>query len=123
MKLMFRLPSAWGLLGGLVLCAPVIQAAGPADRPERVEQAAARLRQLTEELALTDAQKTAIAGLMQRQRAQLEAIRADGTLRPRKKITKMRELGETFRGEIRALLTPEQQQKFDTRPRENRRKD
>lgn len=123
MKLLHRLSSSCGLLCGLLWFAPAIQAAGPADRPERVEQAAARLKQLAAELALTDEQRTAIAALLEKHRARLDAIRDDDALRPRKKIKQARELRETFRDEIRALLTPEQQQKFDAMPRENRRKD
>ncbi|MBW7894791.1 MAG: hypothetical protein H3C27_06715 [Opitutaceae bacterium] len=123
MKPLYRVFSSCGLLCGLLWFTPVIQAAGPADRPERVEQAAARLRQLAEELALSDEQRTAIAALMEKHRARLDAIRDDGAIRPRKKIKRVRELRETFRDEIRALLTPEQQQKFDAMPRERRRKD
>jgi len=123
MKLMIRFPASCGLLCGLLWFAPAIQAAGPADRLERVEQAATRLKQLAEELALSDEQRTAIAALMEKHRARLDAIRDDGVIRPRKKIKRVRELRETFRDEIRALLTPEQQQKFDAMPRERRRKD
>jgi Spy/CpxP family protein refolding chaperone len=123
MKLMIRFPASCGLLCGLLWFTPVIQAAGPADRPERVEQAATRLKQLAGELALTDEQRTAIAALMEKHRARLDAIRDDGALRPRKKIKQVRELRETFRDEIRAQLTPEQQKKFDAMPRERPRKD
>ena len=77
---------------------------------------------MAEELALTDEQRTAIAALMEKHRARLDAIRDDGALRPRKKIKQVRELRETFRGEIRALLTPEQQKKFDAMPRERPRR-
>jgi len=113
------------LTAGLWLALPLARAAAPADRPERgerAERAAERLQHLAQELGLTDLQKTQIGDLMAKQRDAAFATRDNADLNRREKMKKVRDLREAGRTQIRALLTPEQQKKFDALPRESMRK-
>lgn len=108
---------------GVTLALPVMRAEEPEGRPEPGQRAAERMKHMAEELGLTDAQKTAITAIMEKQRAQMEALRADESLSRKDKMQKRRELLEASRAEIRAQLTAEQQKKFDDMPPPRPRKD
>lgn len=113
------------ITAGLWLALPLTRAADAADRPERgerAERAAERLQHLAQELALTDAQKAQIGDLMAKQRDAAFAIMDNEDLNRREKMKKVRDLRETGRMQIRALLTPEQKKKFDALPPEPMRK-
>jgi Spy/CpxP family protein refolding chaperone len=64
-----------------------------------------RDKELAEKLSLTDAQKQQLADLRKSQAESLKAARGDRA--------KMAELMKTSHDQVRALLTPEQQTKFD----------
>jgi Spy/CpxP family protein refolding chaperone len=104
-------------LAGTALCQ-----AAPADkpgRPARRLQAAAvqRMKQLDENLALTDAQKQQIKEIWAKQVGELKA------LSPGERRGKARDALMATRDQVRAVLTPEQQAKFDTlRPEGRARK-
>ncbi len=115
---MKRLHLVPALLAVLITTLSVAQAAEP---PSRREQAEARLQQLAETLALTGEQKTQVAAVFQTEGEKLAALRADDSLRPRKKLKQFREIRESARAQIRAILTPEQQAKFDALPKPKRR--
>src|SRR5437763_8485389 len=78
--------------------------ARPAAAHERDAQA--RFEAMRRELSLTDEQATAIRALLDETREEYRALRTE--LRPR-----FEEPRQKARARIRALLTPEQQQKFD----------
>src|SRR5260370_25005727 len=78
-----------------------------ADRPEAHERAMhERFEKMRTELNLTDQQTTAVRTILDETRNEYRALRAE--LKPR-----FDEPRQKARTRIRALLTPEQQQKFD----------
>ena len=77
------------------------------DRPEARERAMnERFEKMRRELSLTDQQTTAVRTILDETRNEYRALRTE--LRPR-----FDEPRQKARTRIRALLTPEQQQKFD----------
>jgi Spy/CpxP family protein refolding chaperone len=64
------------------------------------------LRQFTHELDLTKDQRQAVAAILQSQRDKIKTIRSE--IRPR-----MEGIRDEAGGEIRALLAPDQQKRFD----------
>jgi Spy/CpxP family protein refolding chaperone len=78
-----------------------------ADRPEARERAMAeRFEKMRTELKLTDQQTTAVRTILDETRNEYKTLRTE--LRPRFDEPRLK-----ARARIRALLTPEQQQKFD----------
>jgi Spy/CpxP family protein refolding chaperone len=76
------------------------------------------LKEMTRELDLTHEQSAAVDAILQAQREKIKVIRAE--IRPR-----MEEIRDEAGGEIRSLLQPEQQKRFDLlqeRLKEERRK-
>jgi Spy/CpxP family protein refolding chaperone len=92
-----------------------------ADTPPRREQTEQRLQHLAQELALTEVQKSQVAAVFRVEGEKIAALRANDSLRPRKKLKEFREIREGIRAQVRALLTPEQQAKFDALPKSQRR--
>lgn len=77
------------------------------DRPEARERAMnERFEKMRRELSLTDQQTTTVRTILDETRNEYRALRTE--LRPR-----FDEPRQKARARIRALLTPEQQQKFD----------
>jgi len=77
------------------------------DRPEARERAMhERFEKMRRELNLTDQQTTAVRAILDETRNEYRALKTE--LRPR-----FEEPRQKARARIRALLTPEQQQKFD----------
>jgi len=77
-----------------------------ADRPERSTRE--RFEKMRADLNLTDEQTKAVSAILDETRNEYRSLRAE--LRPR-----FDEPRQKARAKIRALLTPEQQQKFDAR--------
>ncbi len=63
-------------------------------------------------LNLTDEQKTKIQPLMQTQHQQVQAVRQDTSLTPEQKQAKIREIHQSTRTQIEAVLSPEQLQQL-----------
>ena len=77
------------------------------DRPEARERAMhERFERMRQQLNLTDQQTTAVRAILDETRNEYRALKTE--LRPR-----FEEPRQKARARIRALLTPEQQQKFD----------
>jgi len=77
------------------------------DRPEARERAMhERFEKMRQQLNLTDQQTTAVRAILDETRNEYRALKTE--LRPR-----FEEPRQKARARIRALLTPEQQQKFD----------
>jgi Spy/CpxP family protein refolding chaperone len=98
----------------LAVAAPAVRAQSdaPAAAPETKKHEHSggkhdRVQELADRLSLTDAQKTQVAAIYKDQEDALKALSAD------EKKTKSREITEAHRAQVRALLTPEQQTKFD----------
>jgi len=111
------------LAGVCVLAAPVIRAeeppAPPADHPDRPERGpghrgpGAMWDRLAKELNLTADQQARWKDIGQEERAVAEPIFKDTSLSREEKRAKLKEANKPFADQRRALLTPEQQTKFD----------
>jgi Spy/CpxP family protein refolding chaperone len=71
------------------------------------------LKMLTEKLGLTEAQQAQIKPILDERKKEMDAVRADTSLERDAKMAKAAEIFKTYQPKIRALLTPEQQKKFD----------
>ncbi|MEZ4459974.1 MAG: hypothetical protein R3E66_09630 [bacterium] len=71
-----------------------------------------RMERLAEKLELTAPQKAKIGEIFKARRAQAEKIKADDSLNGDQKKAKLRELRQAGKGEVAAVLTPAQKQKF-----------
>ena len=74
--------------------------------------AGGKLKKLSKELELTDAQKAQLRPILMGAHQQAEAIKADTTLNPEARKIKMHELGRSTRQQMQAILTPEQREKL-----------
>jgi Spy/CpxP family protein refolding chaperone len=104
----------------LTLALPVLQAADAPAEPPRRERGPGgpgeRLQLMAERLALTAEQKEKVALIFRGQMEAGRAIREDQSLTREQAREKMQANAEASRAKIRALLTPEQQVKFDAMP-------
>lgn len=66
---------------------------------------------MAKELGLTAEQKTKMKSLLRQQREAAEAIMDDEALSRDQKRAKLHELGQSYEGQRRAVLTPDQQKK------------
>jgi protein CpxP len=86
------------------------------DRPARGgrgEHMVDRVKQLTHELSLTDAQQTQVKAVYAEQAKEMKAVMDDSSLSNEDRRTKRMEIMRGVHGKIRELLTPDQQAKFD----------
>jgi Spy/CpxP family protein refolding chaperone len=81
-------------------------------KPKRMMNPQRTLQRLSEQLNLTDDQKTKILPLLQAQADQLTALHNDTSLSDDDKHEKARAIMQSTREQIGALLTPEQKEKF-----------
>lgn len=72
----------------------------------------AHLQMLTEKLNLTDEQRTKLKPILQDQSEQLKAVHDDTSLSPDQRTAKMKAIHASFRDQVNAVLTPEQQAKL-----------
>jgi periplasmic protein CpxP/Spy len=71
------------------------------------------LQMLSDKLNLTDDQKAKIKPVFQGQMQQMNAVREDSSLSQEQKRAKMKSIHESLHDQINAVLTPEQQAKFE----------
>ncbi|MFT3830000.1 MAG: hypothetical protein QM691_09885 [Opitutaceae bacterium] len=72
-----------------------------------------RLQETIAQLDLTADQKAKIAPVLQQEAVELRALKADASLRRMQRLRQFREINQKASDQIRALLTPEQQTKYD----------
>jgi periplasmic protein CpxP/Spy len=77
-----------------------------------------RVDKMSEQLNLTDAQKTKVEAILKEQGDKMKALRDDTSLSREDRGPKMREIMEDSSKKIKAVLTPEQQPKFDAMQKE-----
>jgi Spy/CpxP family protein refolding chaperone len=70
------------------------------------------MKELSEKLNLTDAQKAAIKPILATEANEIKAVHQDSSLSTEQKQAKTKEIRDNSREKINALLTPEQQKKF-----------
>lgn len=92
---------------------------GQAARHERTYD---RLEWLSKELNLSDEQKEKLKPILHDEAKQMRAVHEDSSLTPDQKRDKAKQIRKTFRPQIQAVLTPEQQEKFKTLKQEAREK-
>ena len=98
-------------------------AAAPGDngnRPSPAQLAEHRLKFLTEKLTLTAAEQTQIKAIWANDMVQMKALRADTSLSHEDMRAKRMEIMAASHTQVRAVLTPAQQQIFDALPPEPR---
>ena len=70
------------------------------------------MQELSEKLNLTDAQKTDVNSILANEANEIKAVHKDGSLSDEQKQAKIKEIRDSSREKINAILTPEQQKKF-----------
>ncbi len=102
-----------------LMAAPLTYAQNKPERPEGAERRdrGDRLKMLTEYLELTPAQVEKLKPIMKAEMESLKALRDDSTLDGKAKREKMRDIRETNRNAMEAVLTPAQKEKLASMPR------
>ncbi len=72
-----------------------------------------QVNRLSENLNLSDSQKTQARIILQNQQDQMNALRQDTSMAREDRHSKMREIHQTASGQVRALLNEDQQKKYD----------
>ena len=123
----------WSILTALMLLAVGLTFAQPsqesqAPTPDKHagmqhgESADQHLQMLSEKLNLTDDQKAKLKPILQGQVQQMKAAREDSSLSEEQKRAKMKSIHESLHDQINAVLTPEQQAKFEQMRKEQMEK-
>jgi protein CpxP len=87
--------------------------AGPEGQGHRHFDPARRTEMLTKQLKLTSDQQPKVLDILKGEQSQMESLRADSSTSQEDRHSKMMEIHKTSDDQIRALLTPDQQKKFD----------
>jgi len=111
------------LLGSVLAISPASRAddktdTKPADKPAVTKGRPARgerLQQISEELKLTDEQKEKLKPVFQEQAKKARELRADKDLSKEDRLAKVKELREGMNTKLKAILTPEQLEKWNNR--------
>lgn len=72
-----------------------------------------RLDRLTKQLNLTGDQQSKLKPIIEEEEKQMDAVRKDDTLSPQARRDKIVQIRQMTKPQIQALLTPDQQKKFD----------
>jgi protein CpxP len=72
-----------------------------------------RVDQLNKQLSLTSDQRAKMLGILQQEQASMNDLRQDSSLSQQDRRSKMMDIRNTGNSQIRALLTEDQQQKWD----------
>ena len=114
--------AALAFSGALLFALPVMAqdttpAQGPPPggrgRPSPAEMQERQLNMLTQKLSLTPDQVTQVKAIQSDEATQMKALRDDTSTSRDDKRTKMMDIRKSSNDKIRALLTPDQQTKFD----------
>jgi protein CpxP len=125
--------SRWSILTILMLLAAGLTFAQPSQESQtptpdkhpgmhHEESADQHLQMLSEKLNLTDDQKAKLRPILQDQMLQMKAVREDSSLSQEQKRAKMKSIHESSHDQINAVLTPEQQAKFEQMRKEQMEK-
>lgn len=87
-------------------------AASQAQSAMTQDDADSRLQRLSQELNLTDDQKTKLKPILQDESQQLQAVKSDTSMTQDQKLAKANEIRTAHKSKIDEILTPEQQQKW-----------
>lgn len=87
-------------------------AASQAQSAMTQDDAESTLQRLSQELNLTDDQKTKLKPILQDESQQLQAVKSDTSMTQDQKVAKTKEIRTACKSKIGEILTPEQQQKW-----------
>lgn len=120
MKNSIRMLVTVGTLGLALSAVPIVnaqQGPGGKGRGPSIEE---RIKTIDDAVKLNDEQKGKIADLLKKQQEQMQALRKDGGLAREERRAKAESIMKETIAAVRALLTPEQQAKFDAMPHPGR---
>jgi Spy/CpxP family protein refolding chaperone len=101
-----------GFSNATLLADPAAPAGEHAEKPDKKPRVS-RVEKLNTELSLTEEQKIQVAAIYKEENAALKVISDDKALERAARIEKNKEIRAAHAAKVRALLTPEQQAKFD----------
>src|ERR1700683_4003882 len=78
---------------------------------------AQRTQELTKKLNLTSDQQTKVQQILQSESSQMESLRSDSSLSQQDRHSKMMDIHQAADRQIRALLAPDQQKRWDAMQR------
>lgn len=110
--LLLALTLAAGLPAAALLANPAAPATPTAEAAEKKPRVS-RVEKLSVELSLTEEQKTQVAAIYKEENAALKVVSDDQSLDRSAKVAKNKEIRGAHLAKVRALLTPDQQLKFD----------
>jgi len=105
------------VLFAFALAAPIVSSVAFAQEPAKAggKQAKGdRIKGMTEQLGLSEAQVAKIQPIIAEEGKAMRALQQDASVSQEDKRGKMREIRQAHATKIRAVLTPEQQAKFDS---------
>lgn len=110
-------------------CAPQLRALclafglvlSPALAQEDPAPAATRLEEIANKLNLTEDQKTALKPILEKEVADLKAVKVDTSVGRLQKLKRIRAIDEEATNSIKAVLTEEQWKKYEVIRKENRK--
>jgi protein CpxP len=79
-----------------------------------------QVKHMTKALNLTTDQQSKVRNILEEQRKQMDQLRADSSLSQDARFGKMHDIHQNSSTQIKALLNPDQQQKFDQMEQERR---
>ncbi len=100
-------------LGAVIAFSPAAQAQEKKGDGKGRPSPEERLKQLTEALKLTDEQKTKLEPIVKEESEKLRAIFADANATREEKGKKMLDARKEITAKVKAVLTPEQGEKYD----------
>jgi len=100
-------------LGGIIALSPAAQAQDKKAEGRARPSVEERLKQLSEALKLTDEQKTQLAPILKEEGEKLRAIFEDTKSSREEKGKKMQEARKDLTAKVKAVLTPEQAEKYE----------
>ena len=72
-----------------------------------------QLQRMTKQLNLTDAQQQKIKPILEQQHQQMESLNQDSSMSQQDHMSKMRDIHQSTHAQIKAVLTPDQQAKWE----------
>ena len=100
-------------LGSIIAFSPAAQAQDKKAEGRGRQSVEARMKQLSEALKLTDEQKTKLAPILKEEGEKLRAIFEDTKSSREEKGKKMQDIRKDLSAKVKAVLTPEQAEKYE----------
>jgi len=105
MKTVFKRLVIFSALAALSILTPVVMA-------QKQENGENRLQQMGQQLNLTEDQKTKLKPILQEEAQKLRELKNDTSSSRQEKMQKAKQIHSEYKPQIDAILTPEQQQRW-----------